>query len=168
MGLGLWHAKFQSVRPMSGMLEETMRTNLVSLFVMAFLVCVTAGCGTTPTVGDRNWNAKVVGVILDADNRPVAGANVRLETIVLEGNPLAMRGQCAGEAGSQTLSGRSGSDGRYSIDIRGADIPLFACLFVEANATISARPVSGVTEVDSVLLGPTGLDSLQVTVHVFP
>jgi hypothetical protein len=77
------------------------------------------------------------------------------------------RGRCTGLRISPLVA-NAAADGRYSIAINGAVIPLYACLFVEAAGFVGATTVTGVTEVDSVTMGFTGLDSLFVAVPVQP
>src|SRR5206468_2426876 len=108
------------------------------------------------------------GNVLTQDGRPLAAATVRIDGIVVVGGSQAVtRGKCSGDS-ARTLSAVADGQGRYSVSPNGIGPSLLACFFVTATGVSGGVAVSGLTEVDSVLIGPGGEETVHINVTARP
>lgn len=125
------------------------------------------GCNSSIGGPNRAWSAHFTGRVQVVDGALVPQAKVTVQGINLDGSTTVSRGKCTGGV-VFPVAGQTGSDGRYDVAVLGGGPPIFACMFVDVTAMVGGKAVSGTTEIDSVLVGPTGLATVPVDVTVRP
>ena len=144
------------------------RVGMKLRWVLAVSALAVAACKNEITIPSRQWTARVFGVVTDSVGLRVPNATVTMRRLLLRsGAGGGTLGRCVGILVAPVTTDAA-ADGSYSIDFTGAVIPDFACIVVEADATVNGRRLAGVTAVDSVLIGSIGLSELQVLVRVRP
>lgn len=133
-------------------------------------VCAALGCQSSSTdVTLRSFAVAVNGVVNSAAGSAVPNANVQVHVLDISGNGTEKRGRCTGASvASLTRTGQAGNDGRFSLTLAGNGLPFLACAFVDATGTVGGASVSGVAEADSIVIGPTGINSLSVVISTRP
>ena len=138
-----------------------------SQILVACLIADMLGCSNSIGGPNRAWSAHFTGRVQVVDGTIVPQAKVTVQGINLDGSTGVSRGKCTGGVVFPVV-GQTSSDGRYDVAVLGGGPPIFACMFVDVTAMVGGKPVSGTTEIDSVLIGPTGLAAVPVDVTVRP
>ena len=148
-----------------------MREPIVRRVRVAYPLFATAllflGCRDGPTLPSRTWFATIGGAVIDARGQPVRDASITVQWVELGTEGVGKLGRCSGEP-LTPMSGQADATGRYSFTITGSVMPIFSCLFVTATGKVLSTTLSGSAELDSVLVGPSGLDDFQILVRVQP
>jgi hypothetical protein len=131
-----------------------------------FALMLVVACDDS-TGADRTYQIEIFGTARDPAGAPVAGTNVTLRIINLDGSNTASLGRCAGSPAGPFQT-TTGSSGRYSVMIDGRVLPAFMCLFVNATSSAGGRQMTAAVEVDSVHLGPAYEFSLDIPVTLRP
>lgn len=113
------------------------------------------------------WTAQIAGTVRSPTGEPVGKADVVLSALFIDAVGKAKMGGCSGST-ALPLEGKTDSLGRFSLTWHGAVDPAFICMRVQGTGVMNGKSVSGTAEMDSVTLGPTGVDSLHVSVVVEP
>jgi hypothetical protein len=138
-----------------------------------FLLLAVAACSDRVSVPVNSFKIKVVGVVQDLSGARRPAATVNLQILSLHDvTGATTRGQCRGlpYRNDSDQSTTSGNDGSFAFTVSGFNPPFYTCVFLDASAVVGGKTLTGVTEVDSVLVGggPSGTDSLTVTVVLKP
>jgi hypothetical protein len=103
--------------------------------------------------GSREWNVPITGTVRDPTGNPTKAAVVVLP-ILLQSGAAVRYGRCAGANGGRLVT-TADAVGRFEVSMFGEGGPNFVCLIVQATTLTSTGEISGITEVDSVFVGPT-------------
>src|SRR5262249_22514268 len=131
-------------------------TNRSLLFRLVLAGIVAWACGSPTFQQRRDWQARIVGTVRASSGVPAGSASVSITPLFLEGPTQINVGRCAGEGGSPFII-QTGSPGRFGVTYNGAAHPEFLCLFVRATGQVNGQTETGLVELDSIVLGPTGL-----------
>jgi hypothetical protein len=128
---------------------------------------VTAGlqCHSDNVVASRIWTARIVGTVRDQSGTPIANASVVILPLLVDDSGDLKYDRCSGSRGTQSTT-HSATNGRFEASFSGEGHPSLVCLLAQASAAVPGGVATGTTEADSVLLGPTGVDSVDVSVVV--
>lgn len=138
-----------------------------SQIVFIGVLCSAYGCRGSASGPDRAWSAHFTGRVQVVDGTAVPQSQVTVQGIALDGSTTVSRGKCTGSM-VYPVAGQTDNDGRFDLVLQGGGPPILACMFVDATATVGGKSLSGTTEIDSALVGPTGLASVPVDVIIHP
>lgn len=131
-------------------------------------VAVVFGCETQSLLPPpQTWSAEIVGTVRSTAGKPVRNANVVVRSLFIDDVGDAQLGRCSGST-ALPLAAQTDAAGRFATTWHGAVDPAFVCMRVHSTGMVDGKLMSGIAELDSVTLGPTGLDSLHVNVVVQP
>ena len=133
-------------------------------FSIAVCLGLCIGCaGDKIGLPSREWHAPITGTVRDPSGKPIVAAVVVLP-IYLQAVGNARFGRCAGANGG-ILATQSDTAGRFSVSLYGTGGPNLICVVAQATALTNSGAISGVTEIDSVWVGPAQ-NTLDVTVMI--
>jgi len=131
------------------------------------VICSVFACSGSTSGPNRAWSTHFIGRVQVVDGTMVPQAKVTVQGIDLDGSTAVSRGKCTGGV-VYPVGGQTGNDGRYDLALQGGGPPIFACMFVDVTAIVAGKTLSGTTEIDSVLIGPSGLGSVPLDVTIRP
>lgn len=137
-----------------------LRMNRLAMIVFAGINLARCSSGSTG-LPSRLWTARLTGRAVNSAGANVSGASVVVTPVFLDGSSRARVGRCTGGGGAE-LTGLSDGNGRFEFTWNGAVIPAFVCLVFSGTAGAGSTALSGLVELDSITLGPGGLDSVEV------